>query len=119
MTFLVRIMLLFIISFTLTTLPVTKAHAGMIPTAHVARQLDREMATKNVSEFLNRADVKDQLIKLGVNQEEATRRIASLSDAELEKLNQDIQKGTIGGDVTGILVLVLVILAIIYLAKRI
>lgn len=119
MTFLVRCMLCLIISFTLTTLPVTRAHAGMISTGEIARNLDRTNAEKNVSEFLNRTDVKDQLVKLGVNPDEANRRIASLSDAELKKLDQDIQKGTIGGDVTGILVVVLLVLAIIYFAKRI
>jgi uncharacterized protein YdbL (DUF1318 family) len=119
MTFLVRCMLCFIISFTLTAIPVTKAHAGMISTSQIALKLDRASAEKNVTQFLSRTDVKDQLVKLGVNPEEANRRIASLSDAELKKLDQDIQKGTIGGDVTGILVVVLLVLAIIYFAKRI
>lgn len=112
-------MLCLMISFTLVELPAMKAHAGMIGTMEVAQRMDRETATKNVVNFLERSDVKNQLVKLGVNPDEAGRRIASLSDAELEKLNKDIENGTIGGDVTGILVIVLLVLAIIYFAKRV
>jgi hypothetical protein len=119
MKLLARLMLCFMLSFTMVELPIMKAHAGMITTSQVAQNMNRTAADANVTKFLDRTDVKDQLVKLGVNPEEATRRIASLSDAEVSQLDQDIQKATIGGDVGGILVLVLVVILIIYFAKRI
>jgi hypothetical protein len=114
-----RMMICLMISFTLVELPVMKAHAGMISTTEVMTEITRAEASANVTNFLARTDVMDQLIKLGVNPEEATSRIASLSDSEVKKLNTDIQQATVGGSVVGILILVLIILGIIYLAKRI
>lgn len=121
MKFLVRMMLCFTISFTLVEFPILKAqaHAGMINTTDALKEMSRAQGEKNVAEFLNRTDVKDQLVKLGVNPEEATRRLAGLSDSEVRKLAGDIDQATVGGDIGGILILVLVIILIIYFAKRI
>ncbi|HXH29326.1 MAG TPA: PA2779 family protein [Bacteriovoracaceae bacterium] len=119
MKFLVRLMLCFMISFSLTELPIMQAHAGMINTSQAIVHMDRAQGEKNVVDFLNRSEVKAQLVKLGVNSQEATRRLASLSDSEVKKLSGDIEKATLGGDVGGILIIVLVVLLIIYLAKRI
>jgi len=110
------------ISFSLVELPIMKsqAHAGMISTADALTQMSRADSERNVSEFLKRTDVKDQMVKLGLTSEEANRRLAGLSDSEVRKMSGDIQKAQIGGDaVTGILILVLVILMIIYFARRI
>ena len=121
MKFLVRMLLCLMISFTLVELPILKgqAHAGMITTSAAVTEMSRAECERNVSEFLNRTDVKDQMVKLGLSSEEATRRLASLSDKEVRKLSGDIEKAQVGGDVTGILVIVLIVILIIYLAKRI
>lgn len=119
MKLLSRMLICFMISFTLVELPVTKAHAGMITTAEVMTEVTRAEASANVTSFLARTDVMDQLVKLGVNPEEATSRIAGLTDSEVKKLNTDIQQATVGGSVVGILVIVLLVLGIIYLAKRV
>ncbi|MBA2403987.1 MAG: PA2779 family protein [Bdellovibrionales bacterium] len=120
MKFLVRMMLCLMISFSLTEFPIMQAQAGMITTSEAISHMSRAEGERNVSEFLSRTDVKDQMVKLGVNPEEATRRLASLSDSEVRKLAGDIEKANAGGDgITGILVLVLVIILIIYFARRI
>lgn len=121
MKFLVRMMLCLMISFTLVEFPVLKsqAYAGMITTSEAAAEMSRADADKKMSEFLDRGDVKAQLVKLGVSPEEAASRLAGLSDKEALKLSTDIETATLGGDVGGILILVLVIVLIIYLVKRI
>lgn len=121
MNFLVRMLLCLVISFTLVEFPIMKgqAQAGMITTSEAVTQMSRAEGERNVSEFLNRTDVKGQMVKLGISPEEATRRLAGLSDIEVKKLAGDIEKANVGGDVTGILILVLVIILIIYFAKRI
>jgi hypothetical protein len=109
------------ISFSLVEFPIMRSHAqaGMISTSEALTQMDRAQGERTVSEFLGRSDVKEQLVKLGVSPEEAGRRLASLSDAEVKKLSTDIDHATAGGDVTGILVVVLLVVLIIYLIKRV
>lgn len=120
MKILVRMMLCLIISFTLIQLPIMKsAHAGMISTNEAVTYMTRTESHKKVSDFIDRKDVQDQLVKFGVSPEEASKRIAGLSDAELRKIAGEIDKSTVGGDVGGILVIVLLVILIIYFAKRI
>lgn len=120
MKFMARMMLCLMISFSLVELPMMKsAHAGMISTHAVVEVMTRTQTEQKVVEFMGRDDVKDQMIKLGVNPAEATVRVAHLSDSELRKIAGEIDHSVSGGDIGGILILVLVVLMIIYFAKRI
>lgn len=116
-----RIILCFILSFVLTEVPIIKAaHAGMIQTSQVVHDLARDQNQAKVINFLNRDDVKNKLISLGVSPQEASLRIASLSNNDLEKLSGEIDNATAGGDVIiwGLTVAILIIL-ILFLVKRI
>lgn len=115
----VRLMLCFMISTTMVELPVMQAHAGMLSTTEALHEMNRTQGEADIQEFLKRDDVQRQLMKVGLSQEEAQKRVASLSDAEVKKLSTDIQKATAGGDIGGILVTVLLVVLIIYLIKRI
>jgi len=119
MKILVRMMLCLMISFTLAEFPVMKAHASMISTTDALDLMKRDQAEKNVTEFLKRGDVKEQLVKLGLDPKDAEKRIAGLSDQEVKNLSHDIEQAKIGGDIGGILVVILLIVLIIYLVKRI
>lgn len=121
MKWLVRMMLCWIISFTLIEVPMMKsAYAGnMIATATVVDNMSRAMDQQRVVEFMGRQDVQDQMVKLGVSPDEAQKRVASLSDRELRKIAGDIEQQNAGGSIFGILALVLVVILIIYFAKRI
>jgi len=107
------------ISFTLTELPVMKAEAGLITTQEAFSDYTRGSGESTVRNFLDRSDVKDKLVELGVDPFDAQKRIASLSDSDVKKLNDDIQKATVAGNIGGILVVVLLVILIIYFAKRI
>lgn len=121
MKFSVRLLLCFMISFSLVEFPILKAqaHAGMISTSEVVADLTRADSEKAVLTFLDRSEVREQLTKLGVNPEEASVRMASLSDAEVRSLAGEIEKSSAGGDVGGILIVVLLVVLIIFLVKRI
>lgn len=113
-------MLCFVISFTLVHVPMLKsAHAGMIATHDAVSEMTRAESHQKVADFLKRDDVKKQLMKFGVSAEEASIRVAALSDAELRKIAGEIEKGTAGGDLGGVLIIVLLVILIIYFAKRI
>jgi hypothetical protein len=121
MKLLVRLMLCLMISFSLVELPVmqAQAHAGLISTQTAMDQMGRTQGQQSVANFLDRSDIQEQLVKLGVDPQEATQRLASLSDHEVEKLATDIEQATAGGDITGILVVVLLVLGVIYLVRRV
>lgn len=121
MKWLVRLMMCWMISFTLIELPMMKsAYAGnMIATSSVVDQMSRTQDQQRVTEFMGRQDVQDQLIKLGVSPAEAQKRVAGLSDREMRKIAGDIEAENAGGSVFGILAIVLIVILIIYFAKRI
>ena len=91
----------------------------MIPTSAVVGDMNREQAEQKVARFLDRADVKNELMRRGVSADEAAVRLASLSDQELNQLATQMDQARAGGDVTGILVVVLLVILIIFLVKRI
>lgn len=119
MILLSRFILALMISFTLTEIPVMKAQAGLITTQEAFSNYTRGQGETTIHNFMARSDVKDKLIELGVDPIDAQKRIAGLSDNDVKKLSHDIEKATVAGNVGGILVLVLLVLLIIYFAKRI
>jgi hypothetical protein len=121
MKFYSRLLLAFVISFTLSGSPIIQsANAGsMISTSTVVDHLSRDVHEQNISTFLSRDDVKNQLVKMGVSGEEAQRRLASLSDREVKKLSGEVDHAIAGGDIGGILIIIVLVLLIIYLFKRV
>ena len=93
---------------------------GMISTMTWVGEQNRQQTLEKVQTFLSRSDVGAQLAQTGYSAAEAKDRMASLSDAELQNLSAEMDKATYGGDgVGGILIVVVLVLLIIYLAKRI
>lgn len=122
MKFTTRLILFYVLSFSMIQIPLLKsAHANesMITTSVAIEDFNRTQTEGNLNQFLARQDVKDQLVKLGVSPEEATRRLASLSDADLKKLSSEIDHQTAGGDIVGVLLVVVLVLLIVYLFKRV
>lgn len=63
--------------------------------------------------LLDREDVQDRLVEYGVSPEEATERVAALSNEEVQQLVQDIDTLPAGGDVLTILLVVLLLILIL------
>lgn len=96
------------------------AQEQMISTAAWVSQTEREQMADKVVQFIERGDVAKELVKSGVDPQEARSRVASLSDAELQQLSTEIDKAHYGGDgVVGILLVVILVLLIVFLVKRI
>lgn len=115
-----RMILCLLISLTLVEAPIMNtAQAGMISTNTLVENMTRTQTQKRVVDFIQRDDVKSQMMNLGVSSAEAAERVAQLSDRELRQIAGEIDNSMAGGDVGGILVVVLVVLLILYLAKRI
>lgn len=96
-----------------------EANQGMISTTQVVEQMNRRETEQKVQEFLSRSEVRSEFTKRGVSPDEISARIASLTDQELNRLSQQMDEARYGGDVIGILVIVVLVLLVIYLAKRV
>lgn len=116
----IRLIMCLVISFSLIEIPMMKsAHAGMITTNTVVEDMTRTQTEKKVIDFMERSDVKNQMISFGVSSDEASERVAHLSDGELNQIAGEIDHSVAGGEFIGILGLILVVVLIIYLLQRI
>lgn len=88
----------------------------MISTKEVMRRLAVQSERKEISDLLLRDKVKQALEFNGVSPEEASKRLAALTDEEVQSLSQQIKEARAGGDVLTTIVLVLLI---IFLIQRI
>lgn len=92
------------------------AQAAMIATDAVAvTAADAQVAARRaqVLETLNRADVAQALIDKGVDMDAARARVASLSDAEVTQLADQLDKAPAGAsDILGTIVFIFVLLLI-------
>lgn len=91
------------------------AQAAIIDTSAFV-QTDRGSDLASIRTQLDRADVRAQMAKMGVDAANIDTRVAALSDRELHQLAQDMQKAPAGGDgvlaVLGVIFLVLIILQV-------
>ena len=78
------------------TLPFTQAYAGMISTERVVSDMGAER--ERIAVWLNRTEVRGKLVEWGVNPEEAGKRVASLSDAEVRQVASRMDQLPAGGD---------------------
>ena len=91
--------------------------AGIVTTDELAAPNQTEVEKSKIQTFMDRADVKDRLQALGVNEPSAKDRVAAMTDQEVHAMAQKIDSMPAGGtlsdrDLLLILVLVLLLLLI-------
>lgn len=92
----------------------------MIPTATVVDQLSRAEAESKVKDIVSTDEVRARLASYGITPQDVSGRLGALSDDELRQLTTQMEQARYGGDaVVGILVVVVLVLLVIFLAKRI
>jgi maltooligosyltrehalose synthase len=111
-----------VMSFLISPIPQAMAatqiteHPKMISAAEVLRRQTAQTERNELAELMMRNDVRQALEKNGVTHEEASQRLAALSDQEVQRLSHQIKEARAGGDVLTTIVLVLLI---IFLIQRI
>ena len=93
--------------------PMQYAQAGMIGTdqvASAATQADRS----TVLQFLDRAEVANQLQSMGVDAATVKDRVAAMTDQEVQSIAGKIQSMPAGADDTGVIILILVVAAVVW-----
>ena len=100
------------------------AIATVIGTQDYLSHMDRASRITQIQTTLSRQDVRDQLVRLGVDPAAASERVASLSDQELASVSGKLDALPAGGDffaVVGIVFVVLIILeltGVIHIFKK-
>ena len=88
----------------------------MVPTSILVADLTRAQAQSRIQNYLDQKELRQNLADRGLSADEISTRLASLSDTEMKQLAQQMDQAQYGGD---ILVAILLVVLIIYFAKRI
>ena len=91
------------------------ASAAMISTQTAIALQERQTRISDIQQQLARDDVTQQMMALGVDSQLVQERIAALTDAELQQLDQQLQSLPAGGSVLGVVGVVFVVLIILEL----
>lgn len=108
---LVLAVVMFVIS-----MPLGVANAALVSTEQVLAQGDDAAERARVLAFLDRAEVREQIVALGVDPNEAVARVRALSDAQVREIAGQLDELPAGqsaiGAVVGAIVLIFLILLV-------
>ena len=93
----------------------TSKRTNLISTREMVESFDRKETSSEIKNFANNKDVKKILLEYGLTEEEVGKRLASLTDIEVAQLQSNLQNAQAGG----LLELVLIVLLILYFARRV
>ncbi len=100
------------LSFLLICAPISQAQAAIIANAQLIDQVQQANDKDALLQTINRVDVQEQLLGMGVSTAELESRINQMTQQEIAQLNQQINELPAGGDVLGIIVLIFIIFII-------
>jgi len=90
-------------------------YAGIIDTATVVESQQREADLATLSAGLNRADVQERMVAMGVDPAAVEARLASMTTGELRQMAEQMEQMPAGGDALAVIGIVFVVLLILEL----
>ncbi len=100
------------LSLLLICAPISQAQAAIIANAQLIDQVQQVNDKDALLQTINRVDVQEQLLSMGVTAAELENRINQMTQQEIAQLNQQINELPAGGDILGIIVLIFIIFII-------
>jgi branched-subunit amino acid ABC-type transport system permease component len=100
------------LSLLLICAPVGQAQAAIIANAQLIDQVQQANDKNVLLQTINRVEVQQQLLSMGVTTTELENRVNQMTQQEIAQLNQQINELPAGGDVLGIIVLIFIIFVI-------
>ncbi len=101
-----------VLSLILIAAPVGQANAAIIDNSQVIDQVQQTIEKDDLLQAINRVDVQQQLLSMGVTAADLENRINQMTAEEVAQLNQQIGELPAGGDVVGIIVLIFIVFII-------
>ncbi|MDP2714311.1 PA2779 family protein [Rheinheimera sp.] len=89
-----------------------QATAGVYSSEQVIADQQHHYNKQQVLAFVDTAEVQSKLMELGVSPDDAKQRIAAMTTAELDALNNELNDMPAGG-IVGVIVTVLVVVALL------
>ena len=86
--------------------------AGLYGSEDVVAQQQHQYSQQQVLSLVDNVEVQQKLIELGVSPDDAKQRIAAMTTAELDALNNQLNEMPAGG-IVGTIVTVLVVIAVL------
>jgi hypothetical protein len=98
------------------SMPLGAANAALVSTEQVLEQRDGAAERARVLAFLDRAEVREQIVALGVDPIEAAARVRALSDAQVREIAGQLDQLPAGqsavGAVLGVILIIFLILLV-------
>lgn len=101
-----------LVCFTLISCTLPTAQAAMIGTEQVLGLQQAQQERAKLASLLQRQDLQEQLLALGVDPQDVQNRIGSLSDQEVAALNQHMDELPAGSGIIGTLAFIFVLLLV-------
>jgi hypothetical protein len=86
------------------SMPIGAAQAALVSTEQLLTTGDGPAERARVMAFLERADVREQIVALGVDPNEAAARVQALSDAQVRQIAGQLDQLPAGQSAVGIIV---------------
>lgn len=99
----------------LVTTPLVPVHALIVGTEQAIAMNERADVLAEVTAALEREDVREQLVALGVDPQQALERVSALTPEELAALDGQLADLPAGGSLLGVLGVILVVLIVLEL----
>ena len=100
------------LSLLLICAPISQAQAAIIANAQLIDQVQHVSDKNALLQSLNRVEVQEQLLSMGVSTAELENRVNQMTQQEIAQLNQQINELPAGGDILGIIVLIFIVFVI-------
>ena len=97
----------------MTALPYQSAIAALISTDTVIDTANGADKRDQIKNFLAREDVRAIFIAQGIDQQEALKRVNSLTDSEIAEIAESIEQLPAGGDAIGVIIGILIIVLLV------
>jgi hypothetical protein len=99
----------------ITSLPLGTVQAALVSTEQMLAAGDGAADRARVLAFLARADVREQIVALGVDPDEAAARVAALDDAQVREIAGQLDRLPAGQSAIGIIVGAILIIFLVLL----
>lgn len=96
----------------LGSIQVLPAQAAMVGTASVIQSESTRVDREQLAGMLEREEIRQQLMAMGVDPGSAKQRVAVMTDAEVASLNQRLQEVPAGSDILGVLLVIFIVFII-------
>ena len=94
------------------TLSMTNVQAALVSNQHVVNQNQINNARSAILQTVNRSDVKQRLLDMGVKPADIESRVNMMTAEEIAQLNQQIDELPAGGDVLGVILIIFIVFVI-------